>query len=98
MQMYGPRQGSRTLPCTKFQIFSEALFICNNINKNLNKNFHTYFSYHSFKPLFLFFLISARSSWKKFENGKWPKAEYLPLFHDKIYKAKYKMSHTVPYF
>ena len=32
MQMYGPRQGSRTLPWAKYQIFLEALFICNNIN------------------------------------------------------------------
>ena len=36
-------------------------------------------SYHSFKPLFLFFQISARSSLKKFENEKWPKAGYLAL-------------------
>ena len=41
MQMYGPKQGSRTLPWAGCQIFSEALFICNNINTNLNKNFHT---------------------------------------------------------
>ena len=27
MQMYGPRQGSRTLPWAKCQIFLEALFI-----------------------------------------------------------------------
>ena len=32
------------------------------------------FSYHSFKPLFLFSQNSARSSLKKFENKKWPKA------------------------
>ena len=80
MQLYGPRQGSRTLPWAKCQIFLEALFICNNINTNLNKKFHTYSSYHSFKPLFLFFQISAKSSLKKFENKKWPKAGYLPLF------------------
>ena len=49
MQIYGPRQG-----------FLEALFICNNINTHPNKNFYTYLSYHSFKPLFLFFQISAR--------------------------------------
>ena len=61
------------------QIFLEAFFICNNINTNLNENFHTYLSYHSFKPLFLFFQISARNSFKKFENEKWPKAGYLPL-------------------
>ena len=36
-------------------------------------------SYHSFKSLFLFFQISARTSLKKFENEKWPMAEYLPL-------------------
>ena len=74
--MYGPRQGSRTLPWAEFQIFLEVLFICNNINTNLNKNFHTY----SFKRLFLFFQISARSSLKKFENEKWPKAGYFPLY------------------
>ena len=38
MQMYGPRQG---LPQCQCQIFLEALFICNNINTNLNENFHT---------------------------------------------------------
>ena len=39
MQMYGPRQGSKTLPWAKCKIFLEALFICNNINTNLNENF-----------------------------------------------------------
>ena len=78
MQMYSPRQRSRTLPWAKYQIFLEALFICSNINTNLNENFHTWLSYHYFKPLFLFFQISA-SSLKKFENEKWPKAWYLPL-------------------
>ena len=73
--MYGPWQGSRA----KCQIFLEPLFICNNTNTNLNENFHTEFIYHSFKPLFLFFKISAKSSLKKFENEKWPKARYLPL-------------------
>ena len=80
MQMYGPRQGSRALPWVKSQIFLEALFICNNINTNLNENFHTQLSYNSFKPLFLFFKISARSRLKKFGNEKWPKAGYLPLY------------------
>ena len=73
------RQGSRTLPWAKCQIFWEALFICNNINTNLNKIFYILLSYHSFKPLFVFFQISARSSLKKFENEKWLKAGYLPL-------------------
>ena len=41
MQMYGPRQESRTLPWGKYQVFLQALFIFNNINTNLNKNFHT---------------------------------------------------------
>ena len=41
MQMYGPRQGSRTLPWAKRQIFLEALFIYNNINTRLKENFHT---------------------------------------------------------
>ena len=75
--MYGPRQGSRTLPWTKCQIFSEALFICNNINTNLIRKFHTQLHYHSLKSLFLIFQISARSNLKKFK--KWPKAGYLPL-------------------
>ena len=79
MQMYGPRQGSRTLPWAKCQIFLEALFICNNINTNLNENFHTQLSYHSFRPLLLFLQIFARSSLKKFENEKWPKAGSHPL-------------------
>ena len=70
MQMYSPRQGPRPLPWTKCQICLEALFTCYNINTNLNKNFHTWLSYHSFKPLFLFFQLSARSSLKKFENEK----------------------------
>ena len=76
MQMYGLRQGS--ILKLFYGIFLEALFICNYINTNLNKIFHTQLSYHSFKPLFLFFQISA-SSFKKFENEKWPKAGYLPL-------------------
>ena len=80
MQTYGPRLGSRTLRWAKCKIFLEALFICNNTNKNLNKNFHTSLRYHSFKPVFLFFQISATSSLKKFENKKWPKAGYLPLY------------------
>ena len=41
MLMYGPRQESRTLPWARCQIFLEALFICNNINTNLNKNTYT---------------------------------------------------------
>ena len=32
------------------------------------------------KPLFLFFQISVSSSLNKFENEKWPKAGYLPLY------------------
>ena len=79
--MYGPRQSPPPLPWAKCQIFLEPLFICNHININQNKNVHTYLSYHSFKPSFLFFQISA-SSLKKFENEKWPKAGYIPL-HEK---------------
>ena len=82
MQMYGPRQGSRTLRWAKYHIFLKVLFICNNINTNLNKNLHTHLNYRSFEPLFLFFQISAISSLKKFENEKWPKAGYLPLYTD----------------
>ena len=74
---FGPRQGPRPLPWAKCQIFSATLFICNNINTNLTKNFHTYLIYHSVKPLFLFFQISARSSLKKIRKRK--KAGYLPL-------------------
>ena len=70
MRMYGSKQGSRTLPWAKCQIFLEALFICNNINTNPNRDFHTSLSYHSFKPLFLFLQVSAKSSLKKFENAK----------------------------
>ena len=77
--MYGPRQGPRPLPWAKCQIFLEVFFICNNINTNLNKIFHTQFHTYSFKPLFLFFQISARSSLKKCQNEKFPKAGYLPL-------------------
>ena len=65
-------------------IFLEALFICNNINTNLNKNFHTQLGYHSFKPLFLFFLIYARSTLKKFGNETLSKAGYLPLLNSLI--------------
>ena len=54
MEMYGPRQEPRTLPWAKYQIFLETLFIGNDIDKNLNKKFHSYLSYHSFKLLFLF--------------------------------------------
>ena len=70
MQMYGPRQESRTLPWAKRQIFLEVLFISNNINTNLNKNYDTQLNCRSVKPLFLFFQISAKSSLKKFENEK----------------------------
>ena len=49
MQVYGPRQGLRTLPWAKCQIFLKALFICNNINTNLKKKFHTWLSYNSVK-------------------------------------------------
>ena len=41
MQIYGPRQGSRTLPWAKCQIFLKVLFTCTYSNTNLNKNFHT---------------------------------------------------------
>ena len=59
------------------QICLEAFFICNNVNKNINKIFHTYLSL--FQNVIFFFQISARSSWKKFKTEKWPKAGYLPL-------------------
>ena len=42
MQIYGPRHESRTVAWAKCQIFLETLFICNNIDKNLNENFHSY--------------------------------------------------------
>ena len=41
MKVYGPRQGPQPLHWAKRHIFLEALFISNNINTNLNKNFHT---------------------------------------------------------
>ena len=40
--MYGPWQGSRNMAWAKCKIFLEGLFISNNINTNLNKNFLTY--------------------------------------------------------
>ena len=40
--LYDERHESRTLPWVKCQIFMEILFICNNIDKNLIKNFHSY--------------------------------------------------------
>ena len=71
VQMYGPRHESRTLPWAKCQFFLGTLFICNDIDKNQSKNCHTYLSYHSFKPLFLFFQICAisRSKNSKTING-----------------------------
>ena len=84
MQMYGPRQGSRILPWAECQILLEALFICNNINTNPNKKFHTQLSYHSFKLLFLFSQISSRSSFEKFENKKWPKAQGTFPYRERI--------------
>ena len=62
-QMYGPRH-----TWANFQIFMETLFICNYIGKNLNQNFQSQLSYHSFKLLFLFFQNCALSSSKKFEK------------------------------
>ena len=59
MQMYGPRDESRTVPWAKCQIFFETFFICNVIDKNLNKNFHSHLGYHSFELLFLCFQIRA---------------------------------------
>ena len=73
MQMYGPRQGSWALPWAKCQIFSAALFICNNINTNINKKFHTLVKLSLFQTVIFIF-----SRLKKFENEKWPKAGYLP--------------------
>ena len=70
-------QGKGREPCLGSNV---KFFICNNNNNNTNlkKKFCTYLSYRSFKPLF-FFQISARSTLKKFENEKWPKAGF-PLF------------------
>ena len=65
-----PKAGAEDPALGQMSNFLEALFIGNNINTNLNKNFHTYLNYHSFKPLFLCFQISARSSLKKFETEK----------------------------
>ena len=80
MQMYGPRQGqgqgSWTLPWAKCQIFLKTHFIYNNITTNPNKNFHTYLSHHSFKPLFLFLKISARTSLKKIQKRKMVQSKF----------------------
>ena len=38
MQMYGVRHESMTLPWAECQIFMETVFICKNIDKDLNKN------------------------------------------------------------
>ena len=76
-------QGTSRGPCLgpNVKFFSETVFIlCNNIDKNLNKNFHSWLSYHSFKPLLLFFQICTISILKKFEKEKWPKARYLSLY------------------
>ena len=97
MQRYGPGQGLRTLSWAKGQIFSGALFICNNINTNLNEYVHTQLSYHSLKQLFLFFQISARSSLKKFENEKWSKVGYLPIdthTHARTHAHTHTRTHT----
>ena len=52
MQMYGPRQGSNLPFEAEYEIFFETLFICNNVNTNVNENFYAQLSYHSFKSLF----------------------------------------------
>ena len=61
-------EGRGRIPCLgpNVKFFFEVLFIFNNINTNLNKNFHTHSYYYSCKPLFLFFQISARTLKKKF--------------------------------
>ena len=82
MQIYGSREGLRTLPWAKCHIFLEALFIWNNINTNLNKKFPYIVKLSLFQTVIFYFLIAAISSLKKFENEKWLKAGYLPLRHD----------------
>ena len=67
--MYGPRHESRTLPWAKCQIFLETLFICNDIDKSLNRNFHSLLGCHFFKLLFLFLQTCAISSLKKLEKN-----------------------------
>ena len=92
MQMYGPRQGSKTLPWAKCQTFLEALFICNNIDTNLNKNFQH--SYHSFKPSFNFFYFCEMQFEKirkrKMAQGRVPspKLNFLKLFISIALKIK----------
>ena len=78
--MYGPRHESRTLPWVKFKFFLEKLFICNIIDKNLNKNFDSYLSYYSFKLLFLFFQVCAINSSKKFEKKNGSRQGTFPYF------------------
>ena len=41
MQMYGQRHDSKTPPWAKCQISLETLFICDDIDKDLYKKFHT---------------------------------------------------------
>ena len=64
-----------TLPWAKCRIFFTSLFICNNIDTNLNKNFHTYLSYHSLKFFFFKFL---RVVWKNFKTKTGPRQDTFP--------------------
>ena len=57
IQMYGPRQESRTLPWTKCQIFLETLLICNDIDKKSKQKFPfiviTLLNCHFYSPQFV---------------------------------------------
>ena len=98
MQMDGPRQKPWTLSWAKCQILLDTLFICNDIDKNLNKNFYSSLSYRSFKLLFLFFQVCAISNSKKFEMEKWPKAGYLPLYTQDICNCHVDHDYQVTFF
>ena len=78
IQMYGPRHESRILPWAQCHIFLETLFICNDIDKNLNKNFQTYSSYHSFELLFLLFQICVISRLKNWKIKNGPRQDTFP--------------------
>ena len=83
MRMYGPTQGSRTLPWAKCQIFLDALFICNNINTNLNE-IRYIVKYSLFQTvIFIFFNFCEKRFEKirkrKMAQGRAPSSKELRL-------------------
>ena len=65
---------TRTLPWVECQIFFEALFICNNINTNLNINFHTLSNRY-----FYFFKFLREVVWKNSKTKNGPR-QGTPIF------------------